>query len=138
MDPVTAAGLASSVITFFDFCTKLVRGSYEIYQSHTGSTDENDQINFLADDLAKVTQSMSQNSRASQDPELLRLCEKCSRLSTDLCKTLEGLRAKRTGSKASSITTAWKVRRKKQDVASLETRLEKYRQQIGLRLSVIF
>lgn len=137
MDPATAAGLASSVITFFEFCTKIVKGSYEIYQSQSGTTDENDQIKFLADDLTKVTQSMSTHIRASQDPELLRLCGLCSQLSGDLSRVLSKLRVKQRNSKAASVAAAWNVHRKKQHVTSLEKRLDNYRQQIGLRLSLI-
>ncbi|KAL5869868.1 hypothetical protein ACKVWC_010616 [Pyricularia oryzae] len=33
MDPVSAAGLASSIITSIDFSTKLVKGSYDLYKA---------------------------------------------------------------------------------------------------------
>ncbi|KAI6308486.1 hypothetical protein MCOR23_006562 [Pyricularia oryzae] len=38
MDPVSAAGLASSIITSIDFSTKLVKGSYDLYK--TGGNEQ--------------------------------------------------------------------------------------------------
>ena len=46
MDPITAVGLASSIITFVEFGFKLVDGAREIHLSTTGKTAHNAQLRW--------------------------------------------------------------------------------------------
>jgi len=41
MDPFTAIGLASNILSFIDFSAQLINGAREIYDSTTGTTEDN-------------------------------------------------------------------------------------------------
>lgn len=48
MDPVSAEGFASSIITFIDFSTKLVKGSYYLYKA--GGNEQHGQLSNVLDE----------------------------------------------------------------------------------------
>jgi hypothetical protein len=52
MDPVSALGVAASVVQFIDFAEALFSGTYQIYKSATGQT----KFNF---DLMTITTSLN-------------------------------------------------------------------------------
>ena len=41
MDPISAVGLASAILTFVELSAKLTRGTFEVYKSATGSSEGN-------------------------------------------------------------------------------------------------
>jgi hypothetical protein len=59
MDPITAIGLASSILTFIDFAGKIVSGTYEILHSETGATAENAHVETIVKDLADLTADLT-------------------------------------------------------------------------------
>ena len=51
MDPLTAIGLASSIVQFVDYGTKLIGGAREIYHSTTGTTAQNETLELVATEM---------------------------------------------------------------------------------------
>ncbi|KAK1723887.1 uncharacterized protein BDZ83DRAFT_753134 [Colletotrichum acutatum] len=129
-----AAGLASSILTFLDVSYKIAKGTYEIYESATGATAENIHVSNVITDLEKAVTNLGTVSM-SQDAELSKLSEKCRALSTDLLKLLSGLE-RREQKVFESFKAAIASARKQKDIASIEKRLEQYRQQIILHVSL--
>ena len=55
MEPLSALGIASSVVTFLDFSFKLVGNAQEIYKSTTGETISSTELRIRADRLKLLT-----------------------------------------------------------------------------------
>lgn len=131
-----AVGLASSIISFIEVANKIVRGSYEVYKSSTGATEENDHTALVVGDLRRVTHSLSQHAESTNDEELRRLSTSCFELSGDLMCLLERFLPQGRG-KWQSFTAACRVLRKQKEVGVMEGRLDRYRQQISQRLLLL-
>ncbi|KAK1711695.1 hypothetical protein BDP67DRAFT_438301 [Colletotrichum lupini] len=129
-----AAGLASSILTFIDICYKVAKRTYEIYESATGATAENIHVGNVIIDLEKAAAELSPVSRG-HDAELAKLSEQCRTLSDDLLKLLAGLE-RREKRLFQSFKAAIAGARKQKEVASIEKRLDQYRQQIILHLTL--
>lgn len=137
MDPVTAIGFASSILTFIDFSWDLITGTYEVYKSATGTTLENAHIGTVIDDLEKVTEDLSPDLelKTKHGKALFQLAEKCNQLSKVLSRILKKLQAGDKDSKWQSLKVKLASLRKEKEVASIEKRLDQYRSQIIIRLN---
>lgn len=51
MDPVSAVNFAATILTVVDFSWNLVKGSYQIHQSATGTATDDARISTILDDL---------------------------------------------------------------------------------------
>lgn len=140
MDPLSAIGLVSSVITFIDFGYELIAAAREVHGSATGTTTANDHIEFLnvrmeavATDL-KASKSHSGGMPADKQ-RLVELADKCLGLSNELKKLLDRLKASDSKSKRQILSSAIQNVRKKGKKTVLEARLDQCRQQLHLQLS---
>lgn len=131
-----AVGLASSIITFIDVAYKVVRGAYEIHDSAAGATEENVHIAVVIDDLERTTAELNADPRMIADPELISLAQRCQGISADLVGRLKGLQSK-SKNPLQSVAAAVRILRKQKDINAIEKRLDKYRQQIILRLILL-
>jgi len=61
MDPISALGLASNILTFIDVAGKILAGTYEVYQSATGRTDENAHVDSVIENLHDITAGLDPN-----------------------------------------------------------------------------
>lgn len=136
MDPVSALGLVSAILTFIDFAHKVVTGADELYQKAT--TDENAHIENIVNDLDDAaTDLTSLPATTKHEKALNRLADKCREVSCELQQLLRGLTVsgKRTSWKALKI--AVRNIRKESMVTKLLARLDKYRGELLLRLSLM-
>ena len=139
MDPVSAIGFAASIITFIDFSSNLVRGTYEVYNSASGVTAENAHLSTILDDLQEVTEGLHSDHKfgGKHGKQLSKLARNCLDLSRDLTKILDKLRVKEKNSKWQAVKVTWASMRKEKAVASIEKRLAEYCAEIILRLNVM-
>lgn len=136
MDPVTAIGLASGILTFIDFAHKIAIGADELYQKAT--TDENMHTEKIVNDLDDAaTDLASLPGRTKHEKALNRLSESCKEVSHELQQLLRRLTVsgKRTSWKALKITV--RNVRKESELAKLLARLDKYRGELLLRLNLM-
>ncbi|TDZ33399.1 hypothetical protein C8035_v010887 [Colletotrichum spinosum] len=131
-----AAGLASSILTFIDVSYKVVKGAHEIYSSATGATAENTHALNVVSDLQDTAGNLSIRRPGSNDLQLENLSKQCQGLSEELLGLLAKLQAK-DKKLLKSFAVALRGARKQKDVASIEKRLDQYRQQILLRLTLL-
>lgn len=131
-----AIGLASSIISFIEVAHKIVRGSYEVYKSSTGTTEEHDHTARVVGDLSRVAEHLKRHPGNTNDEQLLRLSEGCFELSGDLKRLLEKFLPKGPGP-WQAFTAACRILRKQKDAVALEGRLDRYRQQISQRLILL-
>lgn len=140
MDPLTALGLASNVVQFVDFSSKLLCGAYEVYSSASGAKAETADLGTVINDLQAVTRRLSPPStqpRTDDEIALSALVSNCRKLSDDILKVLKKLQSKNPHQKWASLRVAWTSMRKKEKLASLETRLNRYRSEILIRISIM-
>ncbi|KAK1770255.1 hypothetical protein QBC33DRAFT_487373 [Phialemonium atrogriseum] len=131
-----AVGFASSILTFIDIATKIVRGAYEVHNSVCGATQENVHITAIVNDLEKAARSLDIIPEAKNDHELVKVSKDCQGLSRELLEELDKLKNKH-GGVWGSLAAAWAVLRKQKNVISMENRLDKYRRQVQLRLLIL-
>ena len=100
LDPVTALSLASNVIQFVDFGSKLLSKTRELHKSTTGALSEDIELEIITDDL-KVLSSQLQFPQSSQvyghdldesENSLVALSVKCTAISEELLGALNQLK----------------------------------------------
>lgn len=139
MDPLSAIGLVSGVITFIDFGYNVISAASEVHASATGTTESNKHIEFLNTRMETVAGDLlvakSSRGLSADTQRLTELADQCLELSNDLKKLLNKLRANNPKSKRQIISTIVKNVRKKDQKKGLEVRLDQCRQQLHLQLS---
>ncbi|CZR65525.1 uncharacterized protein PAC_15425 [Phialocephala subalpina] len=146
MDPVTALGVASSVVQLVDFAQSLVRSTYEIYKSISGQSSASvdlqtitTSLKTLNDDLRQSVESAAlgkgKTPPSNNDAELLALCQNCNVVADKLISALDRLKAEKNhkiwDSFGRALLTVWT----KKEVESLEKQLDQYRHQISLLIN---
>lgn len=139
MDPITAISLVSSILTFIDYANKIVSGTYEVYKSVTGTTEENAHIETIMSDLREATDDLESDlvGKTKHERALKELASKCEKLSAELLCLLEKLTASGQHSTWKSLKVKIMSMRKEKEVAGMEKRLGEYRSQILLRLTLM-
>lgn len=137
MDPLSAVGFASSILTFVEFSFKVISGTFEIVRS--GNTAENAHVSVVINDLHRITKNLQQSSAAPDgsthhDDGIDSLASECLSISKELLDLLQKLKMKAGDSKWKSINVSLRSMWAKGDVAYLEKRLDKCRSQMMMRL----
>lgn len=141
MEPFSALGLASNVITFIDFTSRLINGSLELYHSTDGATASHKVLEDVTKDLGKLcdsltpTQSNGLGSGASDSENtLLPLLEPCKKLGRELFTVLEGLKVQGRGKAWKSARQALKSVWKADKIKKYMEQLDLYKSQLAIRL----
>lgn len=145
MDPVTAAGFASAIITFIDFSWKIVKGSYDVYTSSGGTTNDQVRINNVVQDLQNVTKALSPETQGlrekdDNDPrwrELRKIAVECQKTSKELSFILRDLEGNEGNKVRRSLELTWKGLKSGNKVAPIEKSLDRHYRHIMLQLSMI-
>ena len=106
LDPFSALSLASNIVQFVDFSSKLISNSREIYSSRTGSTAKHKELESLYLDLHQLSQkvnasSQSANGNTGRSPEeaaLEKVAGLCMETADELLSTIRRLKSPTTGS----------------------------------------
>ena len=149
LDPLTAISLASAIVQFVDFGSKVVRGAFEIYKSKDGRLKENaeledstSKINELNDKIILPTTDPVSNESDFEDGALTGLASTSKEVASELLSLLQDFKAaRRSGSrekwesfrKAVSAQTLWN----KNKIQHLESKLQKLQEEISRRLVVM-
>ena len=59
MDPFSALGLASNVVQFMEFGTKLISASLELYNSKDGTSSPNSELGIITKDLTGICSGLA-------------------------------------------------------------------------------
>lgn len=140
MDPATAIGHASSIIAFIDLSWELVAGTWEIYRSLDGTSDEHARLEDVMEDLETLSQSLQAPIlvKTKAEKNIIRLARDCQEDSAALLKLLSGLKvAGKRRTIWTSLQAKWKGILKKEEVAQLKSQLQESRAEIHLNLSIM-
>lgn len=140
MDPVTAVGLASAILTFIDFSWDVISGAAEVYRSPDGALDEDARLGDVIDDLHLITEDLGQHlpGRSKLDRSLKRLVENCRDDSKELQSVLQNVSLSGERTLWKSLKTSWASRLKSDQVKKLKGRLQDSRSEILVHLNFIF
>ncbi|KAH6949468.1 hypothetical protein DER45DRAFT_580376 [Fusarium avenaceum] len=135
MDPVTAVGLASAIISFVPLGVKLLQSAHEIRDSIDGSLDRNKTRKCIMDEMQAVSNRLkpTDQTRIAEQKGLYELAARCYELSQKILNLLNKISPKtpRSFENYRSAVRAW---RKEDEIKDLEKQLKECRDQLLLAL----
>lgn len=140
MDPLSALGLASNIIQFVDFTSKLISAAHELYVSPTGARLEYLELGLLAKNLQQLAQqagslqSSDSENLSGEEKTLQGLSKQCRAVSDELLSVIETLRVKGDHKTWKSFYQALQSVMKKRDIEALQKRLDRIGQQMGIQV----
>jgi hypothetical protein len=135
MDPIAIVGLVGTVVQFVDFSIKVVSKSTELYRSGTDALAENADIETTAQDLLKLNTRLKQ-SVAVGDTDLQTLCKSCCDVGDELIAALSKVKVDGKGRKWQSLRKALRSIWSKEEILQLKNRLESFRDELNLRITI--
>ncbi|KAM0281709.1 hypothetical protein ACHAO9_010549 [Fusarium lateritium] len=138
MDPVSAVGLASAILTFVEARLKLIKTAHGIHNSVEGILDENMHRESIACEVKQAATRLEITVAAGLTPEQQSLCnlaKKCRETSTELVAVLDKVKPKPGPSNPlKSFGYALKATKKANQIEDLQGCLKDYRDQLTLAL----
>lgn len=149
LDPLSAIGLASNIISFIDFASKLLSTSQKLYGSLRGATEGHVNLQATTEDLKRLCADLraptfSQPAQAadtttssykSQEAAIQKLSLECDELAESLLAVLEGLLVRAGNRRWQSFRAAIRIKWSESRIKEAEARLRDFRDQISLRLT---
>jgi hypothetical protein len=144
MDPITALGIAGSIVQFVDFGIKVVSKGNKIYHSGDGTTAENHDLETVVTDLiliqTRLRQSLIPLDAAGllneDDQALVHLSATSNEVASALLERLKKVKAQGRFRRWKSFRQALKSISSKEDIDELASRLQKLRDQLELRILI--
>ncbi|PQE22020.1 Vegetative incompatibility HET-E-1 protein [Rutstroemia sp. NJR-2017a BBW] len=137
LDPLSAIGLASAIVQFVDFGSKLVSQGRELYEN--GSLAQNDEIQLITESLkgmaADLTKSRMKYAHAD-DNEIQELARTCQSVADELLTVLKTLHPQKQHS-LESFRVALRTARKKGKVDDMGKRLRRLQGQINTYMIMV-
>ncbi|GLA87494.1 hypothetical protein AtubIFM56815_001920 [Aspergillus tubingensis] len=131
MDPLTAVGLASNIISFVDFTTQVISRCEELYRSGSGALAENLELEELAINIRRL----AEETRCTKEDEILEsLSSQCISVSDELIALLNSVKVKSDRRGWASIHQALKSVWKQSNIDDLQQRLNRIQTQLHNRL----
>ena len=140
MDPVTAIGLASGIISFVTFSIKLVSGAIKIHDAADGQLQENLSRELVIQEMQRLSGRLLAPDNATlmgEEKGLCVLATECQSISNDLIALLERIKPKDPSSKAQSLWSALKNAIHDKEKVELEGRLDRCRSQLELHIMLL-
>jgi hypothetical protein len=115
LDPLSAIGLAGSIVQFISFAHEMVSLGKEIYKPPTGARQESAEIGAMLKDLSRLHQSLrcewdlNDGHQSKEEKTLLNLVEQCEPIHVELQKVLQSLAVKGSHRKWESLCLTVKL-----------------------------
>lgn len=141
LDPMSALGLAASIIQFVDFGSRLLSEANEIYHSATGVTGANAELQGIAESLSSLSErlitptSESKKPPSSPEEEICGIAALCKEISDELLSTINCMKViegprRRWRSFRHALEGIWK----RDKIASLYKKLDELRSQLSVHI----
>ncbi|KAF2680755.1 hypothetical protein K458DRAFT_87340 [Lentithecium fluviatile CBS 122367] len=138
MDPVTAVGLAASIIQFIDIGTKIFSTAKEMRETATGMTSENRRTADIIGEIRNLSAKLENLEKVPQTEDekaLCRLASECRELSQQILKLLEKTTPTDPKLKWHALVSACKSLMSQKEKAELAQKLGQCRDHLALRLN---
>jgi hypothetical protein len=140
LDPLTALGLASNIISLVTFTSDLISKSREYYDSADGALIEQLELEAITISLQKLTGNLvvptGGRKKTKTEQQLSELCTGCREISKELLVIIQGLKSEGSHTRWNSFRQALKSVWKEDKIKALEARLDRYRRQIDTTLLI--
>jgi len=148
MEALAAVGLASSVVQFVDFATKIISKGYQYQRSVDGVLDENVELQAIADCLDQLSKGLvtskektspsSRRKKNSKENEALKaIAMECQKIANDLSTAVDRLKMSGKRTKWKSFRQALKSQWKKEEIEATLRRLRLAREDLVVHLLVV-
>ena len=140
MDPASAIGVTSAVITFLEFSWKVVRNAKEIYDSADGCSNDNLTREAIAKSMHGFSRKLQPPDPSAISPEYQGICKlssECQSISSEILKISDSLKIGEARSRYNALRTGLKAWRFRNDLIQLEERLGRCGDQLSLELSYL-
>ncbi|KAF1733272.1 hypothetical protein CRV24_007171 [Beauveria bassiana] len=100
LDPFVALGLAGNIVQFVDSSWNVISGAQKTYESVTGSSEENYDLEVINNTLRQLSEKLRADCRdrgrvkARDQDELKRLAKVCTNVAGELLEVLNDLEVK--------------------------------------------
>lgn len=135
MDPLSALGVASSILAVVDFAWTILTEARTIHQSSSGLGEEAEFVDKLTHDVSLLDQRLLSSNGATG--ELHVLVKESQKIVSELRDGLSSLKTRKRGSKWQSCVAALKETWGRDKVSGLMTRLGTLQSRIMMHLQVI-
>jgi hypothetical protein len=130
MDPLSALGLASNIVQFVDFTCKLISITHSLYESTSGTKEENLELEKLAHAIRSLADDATAKfpntkNASTQEVTLRELSDMCRGVADELLSVLQTLKVKGSHKKWESFYHALKSEWKQKEISALEERLHR-------------
>lgn len=138
IDPLSAIGLASSILQLVDFSCKLVSDGYEIYE--TGTLGGADELELVTRDLVRLANDLTKHRprpttvSSDDDGGLQKLAASCTTVADQLLHVLSSVKPRAPHDGVESFRKALRLARRRGAIENLEKRLEKFQNHLNIRL----
>lgn len=145
LDPQTALSVATSVLQFVDFGTKLISKGREIYKSADGVLADHAEQAAVASKLADLTRGLSKSADsfntlvnpAPEDTALAKVALDCLEVAEDFSAAIDQLAVTGDRRKWKSFRQALKSIWKKEDLEKKMAKMDGLRQLVIVHLLVV-
>lgn len=135
MDLFSALGLASNIISLVDFTWKLVAGTQAIYQSQSGTSEENAVLEIITRDMRRLGDAIVIDDAHSG--ALHTLAVESKNIADQLLRAMDKLRAKSRHSSWASFKAALRDVWSRSEIQALYRRLSELQKQITIHIQYL-
>jgi hypothetical protein len=147
MDPVTAVGLASSIVQLLTFASGLLHKSKEIYRKADGSTEKGNELEIVARSLSELSNEIIKkqlnafhdfppNKNDKTEKKLQQLCERSRDISASLMGALDKMKQGGSDTHWRSFRQALRFVWNENKINNFAAQIEQYRRQLDTTLLV--
>lgn len=138
-EALVAVSLAASILQFIDVGSRFVSNVWKIYISGKERTSELPDIRETTEDLHNVLEGLKNSQGAvlgvrEDERGLQQLVQSCQTLATELLGTLQKINLPDKIRKRDALMAAFRMVWKEEEIKSLQSRLEEFRQEVALHL----
>ncbi|KAI1087409.1 hypothetical protein F5B19DRAFT_74971 [Rostrohypoxylon terebratum] len=141
MEAVAVVGLISNILQFVELGYKLISTSKELYNARNESTASNRNLEFMAQEMKRLSQSLATGGSLSQmtddEQTLLDLVTKCESWADDMLTFLDHLKNKNPGSRIAAFKASMRNYNMRHERHRLKEGLDDYRVQLDVQLNIM-
>ena len=145
MDPISAIGLAGSVINLVDFTTRLISKGSQYYESPSGAVIENLELEIIAENFDRLSRRLADTSspfhglRSLSDDELTlqKVGREAQKVAESFVSVLDSLKIRGRNTKWKSFRQALKTLWSKEDIDEMQRKLSLFQGSVAVHLLVV-
>ena len=136
MDPITIVSLLGNIVQFVEFSSNLISKSVQLYRSSDGTLAELTDTETATNHLLVLNNKLKDAAAKTGNEPLKDLCKSCESTAHELLGALDRVRVKTKHSKWESVRKALMTVWSRDEIAELERRLARLREELNMHITV--